>query len=112
MQAKALAKNLSVSPRKLRLIVDTVRGKPVNEALVALRFLPEHSAADLAKAIRSAVANAENNYQMNPARLKVVSVTVDEGLKLKRMMPMARGRAGKVQKRHSHVSVVVSDGEE
>lgn len=111
MEAKTIAKNVSVSPRKVRLIADTVRGKPVAEALIALRFLPEHVAADVAKAIRSAAANAENNFQMNPQALRVVSIQINEGLKLRRMMPMARGRAGRVNKRHSHISVVVGDGE-
>ena len=111
MEAKTLAKNISVSPRKLRLIADVVRGKPVQEALVILQFMPEHAAADVARAVRTAMANAENTYQMNPQALRISAITIEEGLKLRRMMPMARGRAGRVNKRHSHIRVVVSDGE-
>ena len=111
MEAKTLAKNISVAPRKLRLIADVIRGKPVNEALVTLQFMQERAAADVARAIRTAIANAENTYQLNQQRLRVVAITVEEGIKLRRMMPMARGRAGRVNKRHSHIRVVVGDGE-
>ena len=111
MEARAIAKNVGVSPKKLRPIVDTVRGKAVAEALEILRFLPSPAAADVAKVIKSAAANAENNYQMNPDSLRIVSIGADEALKLRRMLPMPRGRAGLVHKRHSHITVVVGEEE-
>ena len=111
MQVRAFAKNLHVSPKKLRRILDVVRGRPVNEALKVLRFLPSPAARDVAKVVRSAAANAENNYQLNADSLRIVQITADEGMKLRRYQPMARGRAGLVRKRHSHVTVVVDEEE-
>ena len=112
MEVRAKAKNVSVSPKKLRRMVGVVRGLPVNEALTVLRFLPSAAAADIAKVIRSAVANAENNYQMNPDALKIVGITADEGMKLRRFRASARGRAGSIHKRHSHITVVIDEKEQ
>ena len=109
MEVKAVSRNISVSPKKLGLISATVRGKPVAEALALLQFMPSPMAADVAKAVKSAAANAENNYQLNADRLRVTKITADGGLKLKRFMPMSRGRAGRVNKRHSHITVVVEE---
>ena len=111
MEVKSIAKNVSVSPKKLRLIINTVRGKPVPEALVLLGLLAKPAAKDVAKAIKSAAANAENNHQLDPDGLRISEIRADEGIKLRRMMPMARGKAGAINKRHSHIVVVVSDGE-
>ena len=112
MEVKASAKNVGVSPKKLRRIIDTVRGRGVTEALTILGFLPSPSAVHVAKTIKSAAANAENNFQMDPDGLRVVRITADEALKLRRNQPMARGRAGLVHKRHSHITVVVDEGEQ
>ncbi|MEE9285142.1 MAG: 50S ribosomal protein L22 [Dehalococcoidia bacterium] len=111
MEVRAIAKNVSVSPKKLRRIVDTVRGKPVSEAMVILQFIPSPAAGEVAKVVKSAAANAENNFQMDPERLRIVRITADEGIKLRRYQPMARGRAGTVHKRHSHITVVVDQEE-
>lgn len=111
MEVKAIAKNISVSPKRLRPILNTVRGKPVTEALAVLSLLPKYAAADVAKAIRSAMANAENNFSGNPEGMRVAMIRADEGIKLRRFMPHARGRAGAVRKRHSHITVVISDEE-
>ena len=111
MEVRAVAKNISISPQKLGRVVDTVRGRPVQEALTLLRFLPTPAAHEVAKAIKSAAANAENNFQMDPEALRVVAITANEGMKLRRFQPMARGRAGVVRKRSSHITVVV-DGQE
>lgn len=111
MRVKATAKNISVSPKRLRPLLDTVRGRPVQEALATLSVLPQHGAADVAKAIRSAMANAENNSHLDPERLHIWMIRADEGIKLRRFMPHARGRAGAVRKRHSHVTVIVGDQE-
>ena len=111
MEVRAIAKNISVSPKKLHRIVDTVRGKSVGEALLILQFLPTPAAHEVAKVVKSAAANAENNFQMDPERLRIVGITADEGMKLRRFQPMARGRAGSVHKRHSHITVVVDHEE-
>ena len=111
MEVRATAKNVSVSPKKLHRIVDTVRGKPVGEALVILQFIPSPAAQEVAKVVKSAAANAENNFQMDPERLRIVGISADEGMKLRRYQPMARGRAGSVHKRHSHITVVVDHEE-
>lgn len=111
MEVRAVAKNISASPRKVKLIVDAVRGKPVQEALVSLQFIPSPAAGEVAKAVKAAAANAENNFHMDPDGLHIVSISADAGIKLKRMMPMSRGRAGRVMKRHCHVTVVVDERE-
>ena len=110
MEAKAIARNIGVSPRKLRLICNEVRGHKVQEALTLLRFMPTPAAADVAKAVKSAAANAEQNYQMQVERLRIAKITATDGMKLKRFQPMARGRAGKIAKRYSHITVVVDEG--
>lgn len=111
MEVRAVAKNIRFSPKKLGRVVDAVRGRPVGEALTILRFLPTPAAHEVAKAVKSAAANAENNYQMDPESLRVVSITANEGMKLRRYQPMARGRAGTVRKRSSHITVTVDDEE-
>lgn len=109
MEVRAVARNISVSPQKMRRIIDTVRGMNTTAAMTALKFMPSPAAAEVAKAVKSAVANAENNFQMDPDSLRIVVITADEGLKLRRFQPMARGRAGTVHKRFSHITVVVDE---
>jgi large subunit ribosomal protein L22 len=109
MEVKAVSKDTGISPRKMRLLVDMVKGKKVEEALNILRFAPTPNARILAKTIKSAAANAENNFQMTPADLKIVKVTADEARMLKRFRPRARGRANEILKRSSHITVVVSE---
>ena len=109
MEVKAVSKDTGVSPRKMRLIVDMVKGKKVEEALNILKFAPTPNAVVVAKTIKSAAANAENNYQMTPSELKIVKITADEARMLKRFRPRARGRANEILKRSSHITVVVSE---
>ena len=109
MEVKAISKDTGVSPRKMRLIVGMVRGKKVEEALNILRFAPTPNASIVLKTIKSAAANAENNFQMTPSELKIVKITADEARMLKRFRPRARGRANQILKRSSHITVVVSD---
>jgi len=111
MEVKAVAKNIRVSPRKLRLLVNMVRGRSVNEALTMLRFAATPKARVIAKVVKSAAANAENNYQMSP-ELKIVRIFVDEASTLKRFRPRARGRVGRILKRASQITVVVAEEEE
>jgi large subunit ribosomal protein L22 len=109
MEVRAVAKDTRISPRKVRPLVDLVRGKKVDEALSLLKFLPSPSARVVAKAVKSAAANAENNYQMEPADLRIVGIFTDAARTLKRMRPRARGRANRILKRSSHITVVVSE---
>ena len=112
MEIKAVAKDTGVSPRKIRLLVDMVRGKKVEEALTILRFTPSPLARVVAKVVKSAAANAENNFQMDPADLKVVSIYVDEAKPMKRFRPVSRGRAHHIIKRSSHITVIVAEVQE
>jgi large subunit ribosomal protein L22 len=112
MEAQASLKMLRVSPRKVRLVCNAVRGKPVTEALAILRFIPQGAAPSLAKLIQSAAANAENNFQMSPENLKIKTIYANEGPVFKRFLPRARGRADRRVTRTSHVTVIVDDGEE
>lgn len=109
MEVRAISKDSRVSPRKMRLLVDMVKGKSVDEALNILRFAPTPNARLLAKTIKSAAANAENNFQMTPTDLKIVRITADEARMLKRFRARARGRANQILKRSSHITVVVSE---
>lgn len=109
MRVAATAKNIRVSPRKVRLILDQVKGKRVGEALSMLRYLPSPTARTVAKVVRSAAANAENTYQMLPAALKVVEAYANEGKTMKRFRPRSRGRASPILKRSSHITVIVDE---
>ena len=111
MEVRAVAKDTGISPRKVRLLANVVRGKMVSEALVLLQFMPSPVSKVVAKVVKSAAANAENNFQMTPSDLKVVSIFVDEALTLKRFRPAARGRAKRILKRSSHITVIVTEGE-
>ena len=111
MEVRAVAKNTGVTPRKVRLLVDMVRGKKVDEALTMLRFTPSPTARIVAKVIKSAAANAENNFQMPPEDLKIVRIFADEAQTLKRYRPRSRGRASPILKRSSHITVIVSEQE-
>ncbi len=111
MKTRAVAKYVSTSPRKLRLIADRVCGLKVEESIALLRLLPSPSAQVMAKVIKSAAANAENNFQMSPDELRVVNIFVDSGPTLKRFRPQARGRINPILKRSSHITVIVSEEE-
>ncbi len=111
MQVKAKVKDTGVSARKMRPLADLVRGKRVGEALVMLQFMPSPLARVVAKVVKSAAANAENNFQMTPSDLRVVSIFVDEAPTLKRFRPAARGRAMRILKRSSHITVIVAEQE-
>lgn len=110
MEARAVAKEIRISPKKVRLLVDMVRGKKVDEALNLLRFTPTPTARVLAKVIKSASANATNNLQMS-SDLKIVRIFADEGRTLKRYRPRSRGRVSPILKRSSHITVIVTEQE-
>jgi large subunit ribosomal protein L22 len=109
MEARAITRFVRLSPRKARLVADQVRGKPVEEALNILKFVPKRSAAVVAKTLRSAVANAEATQSVDVDRLYVKRITVDDGGMWKRFMPRAMGRATRIRKRLSHITVVVDE---
>ncbi|MCX6011129.1 MAG: 50S ribosomal protein L22 [Chloroflexi bacterium] len=112
MEVRAVSKDTGISPRKVRLLVDMVRGKKVDEALTLLKFTPTPTARVVAKVVKSAAANAENNFQMEPADLRIVHIFTGGARTLKRFQPRARGRANRILKRSSHITVVVSEEEE
>jgi large subunit ribosomal protein L22 len=105
--ALAQAKYVRMTPMKCRRVLDVVRGMPVQEALDVLRFQPQAASEPIGKVLASAVANAENNKQLDPRTLFVSQAYVDEGPTLKRFRPRAQGRAYRIRKRTSHITVVV-----
>ncbi|GIV97524.1 MAG: 50S ribosomal protein L22 [Herpetosiphonaceae bacterium] len=111
MEARAILRYFRMSPQKVRLVADLVRGKKVDEALAILRYMPHKAAGEIARVIKSAAANAENNFHMSPEDLYIKTIYVDAGPTLKRIMPRARGRADVIRKRSCHITVVVDDGQ-
>ncbi|ABW15388.1 50S ribosomal protein L22 [Frankia sp. Mgl5] len=109
--AKATARYVHTSPTKARRVVDLVRGRSASEALDILRFAPQAASTDVYKVVASAVANAENNHNLDPATLWIGAAYVDEGPTLKRIRPRAQGRAYRIRKRTSHITVVVESRE-
>jgi large subunit ribosomal protein L22 len=111
MEARAIARYVRVSPRKARLVVDEIRGKDAGEAATILRFTPKGAAEIVGKVLASAVANAEHNLKVKPETLFVSEAYVNEGPTLKRIRPRAMGRAFRIRKRTSHITVVVKQRE-
>ena len=109
MDVKATAKTVRNTPRKVRLVLDLIRGKSVDEALAILAFTPNQPATAHSKCVKSAAANATNIHQLNAEDLYVKACYADEGITLKRYMPRAKGSAAQILKRTSHITVVVSD---
>ena len=109
MEAKAVAKYIRISPRKAAQVADLVRGKSVGEAYAILKFTPKKGAAIIEQVLKSAVANAEHNYNMDVDKLYVSTIFVDQGPSLKRFKPRAMGRADGIMKRTSHITVMVSE---
>jgi large subunit ribosomal protein L22 len=112
MESKAVAKFIRISPRKVRQVVDLIRGKKVDDALAILKFTPNLSTEPVSKVLKSAVANAEHNLEMSPDDLYVTKIFVDQGPTMKRIKPRAQGRADRIRKRTSHITVVVGDKKE
>ncbi len=106
-RAVARARYVRVTPMKARRVVELIRGRSAREALAVLEFAPQAASGPVAKVLASAVANAENNLDLDPDTLMVSSVYVDEGPTLKRFQPRAQGRAYRIRKRTSHITVVV-----
>jgi len=109
MKVKVVAKDIGMPSRKVRRFVDMVRGKKVEEAIVMLRFMTSPAARAVSKAVMSAAANAENNFQAPVASLRIVAIQADEGRTLKRFRPQSRGRISPILKRSTHVTVLVEE---
>jgi large subunit ribosomal protein L22 len=108
MEAKAQARYVRVTPQKARRVVDLIRGLPTGEAQAVLRFAPQAASEPVGKVLNSAIANASNNLNLDPASLVVSAAFVDEGPTMKRFRPRAQGRAFRIRKRTSHITVVVT----
>ena len=111
-KAMAVARNLRISPQKLNLVAETIRGRRVEDALIALTFSKRRIAGDVKKTLQSAIANAENNHQLDVDALVVEEAMVGKGLVLKRWRARARGRTGRIMKPYSHLTVIVAEREE
>ena len=112
MEVRASLTNVRVSPRKARLVVDAVRGKRVMEAIAIAKFLPQKTAVDVERLLKSVAANAENNYDLDPEDLWVKAIYADDGPSYRRFKAKARGRVGRIQRRTCHITVIAEDREE
>ena len=108
-EVKATAKYIRIAPRKVRIVMNLVRGKSVADALAIMKFTPKVGADAVEKVLRSAIANAENNFDMDVDRLFISSAFVDQGPTLKRIHPRSRGQAFKILKHTSHITVAVNE---
>ncbi len=107
--ARSTARYVRITPQKARRVVDLIRGLPAGEAQTVLRFTPQAASEQVGKVLDSAIANAENNHGLDTGSLVVSEAFVDEGPTLKRFRPRAQGRAYRIRKRTSHITVVVSE---
>jgi large subunit ribosomal protein L22 len=110
MEVKAVAKYIRISPQKIRKLIDAVKGKPVEEGLNILKFMPQKAASIVEKTIRSAVANADQYPDMDVDSLVIQNITADQGPTLKRFKARARGRGTRILKRTAHITVILSEG--
>lgn len=109
MSVKAVSTNTGISVKKVKPIIDLIRGMPVEEAMTVLRFMPSPVAARVAKVVKSAVANAENELVGRSSELKIVEIFANEGPRMKRFRARARGRVAQIIRRNSHITVVVDE---
>lgn len=109
MEAKAVAKQVRISPFKVRQVLPLIKGKSVDEAMLNLKYNPKRAARVVSKVLQSAVANAEHNYGLDLDRLTVVSATADQGPGMKRWRPVSMGRAHPYKHRTSHITVTVAE---
>jgi len=108
---RSFARSAPASPKKVRLILNEVRGKRVDEAMALLRYMTSPHSELVAKAVRSAAANAENNYDMDPRRLRIIEAFAGDADKVRRLMPRARGRGDIIRRRSSNITIVVEEEE-
>jgi large subunit ribosomal protein L22 len=111
MQVKAKARFIHMSPKKVRLVLDVIKGMNVEEAKNQLKFIPKQACQPILKLLNSAIANAKENYNLEKENLYIKEIRADQGPTLKRWMPRARGQAMPIRKRSSHISIVLDQGE-
>jgi large subunit ribosomal protein L22 len=109
MEAKAIARYIRIAPRKIRIVIDLIRGKQIGEAFAILKYTPKVASEVVEKVLKSAVANGEHNFNMDVEKLYVAEAYVDQGPTLKRIHPRSRGQAFSILKRSSHVTLVVKE---
>lgn len=112
MEAKASATYERIAPRKVQIVLDLIRNKPAKEAMAILKFTPKAACEPVEKLLKSAISNAVNNFDMNEDELYVASCTVSQGPTLKRIRPRAHGRAFRINKKTSHINLVLKDKED
>ena len=108
-QARAELRHARISSRKVKIVIDTVRGKSAKEAVATLKYTNKAAAPVVAKLLKSAMANAVNNHQMDESKLYIAEIYANQGPTMKRIMPRARGRANRINKRTSHIVVVLKE---
>lgn len=111
MEAKAYLNYVRISPRKVSIVLDLIRNKPVDLAMAILKHTPKAACEDLQKLLKSAIANAENNHNMDVSKLYVAECHVSQGPTLKRIRPRAQGRAYRINKKTSHITLVLKEKE-
>ena len=111
MEARAIAKYVRMSPMKVGVVLDLIRGKNVDEALAIVKFTPKASSEVIEKLLKSAIANAENNHDMKHEKLYVAEIYANQGPTLKRIRPAAKGSAVRIRKRTSHLTIVLKEKE-
>ncbi len=111
MEARAKATFERIAPRKVKIVLDLIRNKPADEAMAILKFTPKAACEPVAKLLKSAVANAENNFDMDVTRLYVAECSVSQGPTLKRIRPRAHGRAYRINKKTSHINITLKEAE-
>ena len=109
MVVRAIGKQIGISPKRVRLLLRTLPGRPVQTALDELRFTPGPTAEEVASLLKSAAANAENNAGLDPTRLVVVSAFANQAVQMRRFRARSRGRVGKVRRQASHITIVVDE---
>jgi large subunit ribosomal protein L22 len=109
VEVRAVAKDTGVPASKVRPLVDMVRGKKVDEALTLLKFTPTPKAKLIAKLVKSAAANAENNFQIDPADLRIIRIFANEARSMRRYRPRSRGRVSPIRRHSSHITVIVTE---
>lgn len=112
MEAKSVARYVRIAPRKVRIVMDLVRGKSIADALAVLKFTPKAASPIIEKVLKSAVANAEHNYDMDVNNLYISQAFADQGPTIKRFRPRAQGRASRINKKTSHITIVVAEKKE
>lgn len=110
MEVKAVTRDVRISPLKVRLVMDVVRGMSVEKALTTLNYMPQKAAREVSRTIKSAAANAEHNFELDRGALVIKRIYADQGPVLKRSMPRARGMANRIRKPTTHITVIVDDG--